>query len=63
MRLADAPDLLTPKEVGALLRISKNLLYSALKVGSIPSIRIGNAYRIPKRALLETLQAADMAES
>ena len=42
---------LTVKETGKLLRIGRTNMYSAVKNGQIPSIRIGKRILIPKAAL------------
>ena len=38
--------LLTPTEVQQLLRISQSTLYRLIRSGQLPSIRVGDAYRI-----------------
>ena len=47
------PDLCTPEEAGAFLRISRNTTYDLLKSGALPSIHFGRLIRIKKAALLE----------
>ena len=49
----DAPDLLTPMEVAALLRISRTSVYESLRGGALKTIAIrwGRKYLIPKAAL------------
>lgn len=37
---SESPDLLTPSEVAARLRVSRTWLYDAAKDGRIPSIRL-----------------------
>jgi excisionase family DNA binding protein len=37
----ESPDLLTPSEVAARLRVSRTWLYDAAKNGRLPSIRVG----------------------
>jgi excisionase family DNA binding protein len=41
----------TPKEVMGILRLSKNVVYQALKTGEIYSIHIGDRYLIPADSL------------
>ena len=48
--------VLTPKQVGKLLSLSRGVLYSALRQGIIPCIKISpRKYLIPKHRFLEWL--------
>jgi excisionase family DNA binding protein len=49
------PDILTPKEAQAFLRLGRNAIYAALKGGKIRSVRVGQKFLIPKAALREFL--------
>ncbi len=42
------PDIVTVKELQAMLGISRHLAYDLLAEGEIRGIKVGNAYRIPK---------------
>jgi excisionase family DNA binding protein len=42
---------LTVEEAAELLSISRSLAYRWVKAGTLPSIRVGNAVRVPRRAL------------
>jgi excisionase family DNA binding protein len=42
---------LTVEEAAKLLSISRSLAYRWVKDGTLPAIRVGNAVRIPRRAL------------
>lgn len=53
--LENYPDVLTVEQLCAALQIGKSLAYSLLKRGEIKSVIIGNAYKIPKKYLLEYL--------
>ena len=53
--LDNAPDLLTVPEAAALLRISRNAAYEAVRRGDLPSLHIGRSVRVPKAALLERI--------
>ena len=46
---------LTPKDLQRELRIGEKLAYRLLKDGTIPSVRVGGLYRIPRRWLAEVL--------
>ncbi len=50
--LDTAPDLLTVPEAAALLRISRNAGYEAVRRGELPAIHSGRSVRVPKAALL-----------
>jgi excisionase family DNA binding protein len=46
-----AQDWLTPKDLQAELRIGEKLCYRLLRSGDIPSVRVGNLYRVRREAL------------
>jgi excisionase family DNA binding protein len=48
--MADLERLLTPAEVRAVLRLSKNVVY-ALLAGPIPTVRLGRSIRVRPEAL------------
>jgi excisionase family DNA binding protein len=54
-RYDELPDVLTPKEVQAFLRLGRNATYAALQDGRIRSARLGQKFLIPKAALREFL--------
>lgn len=54
-RYEDLPDVLTPKEVQAFLRLGRNAVYTALQDGRIRSVRHGQKFLVPKGALREFL--------
>jgi excisionase family DNA binding protein len=49
----DVADWLTPKDLQHELRIGERLCYRLLRTGAIPSVRIGNLYRVRKEVLEE----------
>ncbi len=49
----DVSDWLTPKDLQHELRIGERLCYRLLRTGAIPSVRIGNLYRVRREALEE----------
>jgi excisionase family DNA binding protein len=55
IRYDDLPEVLTPKEVQAFLRLGRNAVYGALQDGTIRSVRHGQKFLIPKTALREFL--------
>lgn len=54
-RYDQLPDVLTPKEVQAFLRLGRNATYAALQSGRIRSVRHGQKFLIPKAAVREFL--------
>ncbi len=55
VRYDQLPDVLTPKEAQAFLRLGRNAIYAALQDGRIRSVRLGQKFLIPKAALREFL--------
>ncbi len=55
VRYDELPDVLTPKEAQAFLRLGRNATYAALQDGRIRSVRHGQKFLIPKTALREFL--------
>lgn len=47
------PDLLTSGQVCKILKIGKNKLYQILQTKTIPCLKIGKKYLIPKMLLVE----------
>jgi excisionase family DNA binding protein len=56
---ADVSDWLTPKDLQRELRIGERLCYRLLRAGEIPSVRVGNLYRV-RREVLEELRGQAM---
>ena len=50
--------VLTPIETAKLLRIGRGTVYEQIRVGTIPSIRMGRKILIPKAALMKMLEGA-----
>lgn len=48
----------TVKEACAILRVTENTMYDALRRGQIQSVRLGNGYRIP-RHVFEAFMVGD----
>lgn len=48
-------DVLTVSDLQIILAVGRNVAYSLLRTGTIPSIRVGKKYRIPKDAVLHYL--------
>ena len=45
------PELMTVEELGQYLRFTKKTIYSLLKQGSIPAVKIGNKWRFDKAVI------------
>jgi excisionase family DNA binding protein len=58
----EVSDWLTPKDLQHELRIGERLCYRLLRSGAIPSVRIGNLYRI-RREVMEQLRDQAIHES
>jgi excisionase family DNA binding protein len=50
-RVAHASAIYTPSELARVLGISRNGVYAALRNGTIPHVRIGRRFVIPKTAV------------
>lgn len=48
VRLVDLPDVLTPRQVAAVLQCSVGTVLAKCRTGEIPSLRVGRLVRIPK---------------
>lgn len=51
-RYDELPDLVTPEEARAFLRIGRHTVYDLIKSGALPSVRFGKLIRVSKAALL-----------
>jgi excisionase family DNA binding protein len=49
------PEVLTVAEAGKILRVSKNVMYEAIRRGRIPCIRMGRRILIPQSAMRKLL--------
>ncbi len=48
---------LTAEDIRRELRISEKLAYKLLQDGTIPSVRVGRMYRVPRQSFEETMLA------
>lgn len=55
--------LLTPKEAGLLLSLSRRTIYELLAAGALRSVRIGRARRIPLHVLEEYVTALTVSRN
>ena len=49
------PDALTPQQVREMLGVGQRMTYALLRGGTIPSVRMGRLYRVPKVAVIDYL--------
>ena len=54
--LRDVPQLLTARELGAMLRINVKTIYSYVQRGLIPYVRIQSNVRFPRQAILRWIE-------
>ena len=52
LMFAEYPDIVTVKDLRAMLGISRHAAYDPLGDGEISCIRLGNAYKIPKISVI-----------
>jgi len=55
------PDILDVKQVGELLNISTKTVYRLLNNGTLDSLKVGRAYKIPKLYVLQYIKVLDLA--
>jgi len=55
LMLLDYPDIMNTQQLCEVLNISPKTAYHILREGKIRSIKVGNAYRIPKAHLFTYL--------
>jgi excisionase family DNA binding protein len=56
--MSDSDSLvLTPTETAKLLRIGRGTVYEQIRLGVIPSIKMGRKILIPRAALMRMLEA------
>ena len=61
LMFAEYPDIVTVKDLQAMLGISRHAAYDLLGEGEISCIRLGNAYKIPKINVINLQQAQKSA--
>ena len=55
--------MLTPVETAKLLRIGRGTVYEQIRLGVIPSIRIGRRILVPKAPLMRMLEGAKVDQT
>jgi excisionase family DNA binding protein len=59
----EEPHVYSPDEARKILKISRGLIYEAIRKGQIPSIRIGRRILIPRYGLEKLLTKGGDAQS
>jgi excisionase family DNA binding protein len=54
--LGNYGDVLTVRELAAVLRIGKNAAYDLVRDGTVTSIRVGHKYLVPKNRIFDFLE-------
>lgn len=57
--MAEKLELLTPKEVAGILRVSPRTVQRWVKEGKLRAVRVGKLWRIPREALEEFIYGKD----
>jgi excisionase family DNA binding protein len=57
MATQNEPELLRVTEAAQLLALSRTKVYEMAERGQIPVVRIGTAVRVPRRKLIEWIEA------
>ena len=53
---SDYKDVVSPKELQAMLGIGRNMVYELLRANIIPSIKIGRKYIVTKQAVIAFIE-------
>ena len=53
----ETPELITPGEAAALMRVSRSKAYQLARSRTIPVVLIGHSIRIPRARLLDWIEA------
>jgi len=56
------PDVLDVKQVGELLNISTKTVYRLLNEGTLDSLKVGRAFKVPKLHLLQYIKVIRQAQ-
>lgn len=55
------PEVLTPKDVGAILALSRNSVYELFHTKDFPAFRVGNQFRVRREKLYEWMDRTTTA--
>lgn len=57
----EEPLTLTPRQAAPMVPMGVNQFYAAVREGTIPSLRIGNSIRIPRKKFIAWLNGDESA--
>lgn len=60
--LCEFPDILNVSQVSVILGISTKTVYRLLNEGSLASLKVGRAFKIPKLNVLQYIKVVNRAE-
>jgi excisionase family DNA binding protein len=49
----DYPEMMTVKETAAFLRMHAQSIYARIRRGTLPALRVGHEWRVPKSLLID----------
>jgi len=55
------PDVLNVQQVSELLNVSSKTVYRLLRDGSLASLKVGRAFKIPKLYVLQYIKVLDLS--
>jgi excisionase family DNA binding protein len=53
LMFTEYPDIVTVKQLQTILGVSRNTAYVLIDEGTLPAIKVGKAYRIPKISVIK----------
>ena len=56
MFFREYPDMMDVKQTSGLLGVSTKTVYKLINAGSLPAIKVGREYRVPKISLLKHMK-------
>jgi excisionase family DNA binding protein len=61
METSNEPLTLSPRQAAPMVPMGINQFYAAVREGAVPSLRIGNSIRIPRKKFIAWLNGEDAA--
>lgn len=53
------PDIVSAPQCAKMLHVTRQTVYAAIADGTLPSVRMGNGYKIPKVCIIQYLLAGN----
>ena len=60
--MIDYPEMMTPDEAAAFLRVNRDVIYRRLRAKQLPGFRVGHQWRIPKSELIARARENDQRD-